>query len=246
MQNAALLLKQAAAKYLLAAMATWVPTQNHYLRDKAGHFLRTPLGFVQEDQAIARARYEATASDVAEIAFDPQNEPVYRGADGRLKTALLLMSLGSFEGGFQAWVDDGSCNTPEFQKRAKEQHRVECDGGAAFSIWQIHPEAGYAVKDGQLTLLRFLPHGYALAHSDDVVTGEKLARDRRYAAQIAYYLVRYSEHQYHSLCAYTGESCLGAHPLSDRREGRAKDYLARHPFEPPTEAEIAAALTLNP
>lgn len=239
MQTAALVMKQAVSKYLLAAMTAWVPMANHYVRDKAGHFLRMPLGFVQEDQAAVRARYEATADDLADVVLDTQNESIFRAAEGRSMSGLLLASIASFEGGFQSWVDDGSCNTPEFQRRAKSQHRVECDGGAAFTIWQIHPEAGYAVEGGALKLLRFLPRGYGVAHPDDVVTGQKLIRSRRYAAQIAYYLVRYSEHQYHSLCAYTGEPCLGAHPLSDRREQRAKSYFAHHPFVPPAEAVLA-------
>lgn len=229
------LLKQFAAKYILAAMMAWVPLGNHYERDAAGHFLRTALGFVQEDQQKVRERYEQTASDIVDIAFDPGNPAIFAGTDGRLKTALQLAALASFEGGFNDWVDDGSCNTPEFQKHAKAQHRVECDGGAAFSIWQIHPEAGYIIKDGELTLARYVPREYVAAHAEDVVTGPKLVAQRRLAALVAYYLVRYSEHRFHTLCSYTGENCMGAHPLALQRANRAKDYLAHHPFDPPPD-----------
>lgn len=234
-----ILIKKFVVGYILSAMISWVPLTNQYLRDASGHWQRTTMGFVQEDQTQARARYEAIARDIVDVSFDDNNTPLFKGADGRAKTALLSAAIGSLEGGYHKWVDDGTCNTAAFQAVAQAQHRNECDGGAAFSIWQIHIEAGYIFKDDELTQTRFLPKSYVSAHTDDLITKARIVADRHVAALMAYYLMRYSLHNYHSLCSYTGESCTGRHPLADVRLGRAEAYLRTHPFTMPSPEQLA-------
>jgi hypothetical protein len=78
--------------YLLAAMMAWVPLQAH-----------APL----ESQDDARARYEAIARDAASVAFDETESPLFAGEDGRMHTALLMLSVASYESWYQKKVDEG-------------------------------------------------------------------------------------------------------------------------------------------
>jgi hypothetical protein len=248
-------IKKLVAKYIYAAMVSWVPLTNQYERDHVGHWLHTPTGlYVQENQEEAQARYEAIAEDVVDVAFDDANPPIFSGDDGRLKTALQLAGIASYEGHFWKWVADGDCNSPEFQaseraKAAQDPHyHPACDGGHAYSNFQIHLY-NFVIKDGELFQAQWLEQSskeeereWIKTHKDSIITGKMLIADSRLAAQISYYLVRGSIKRTHSLCEYTGESCTtGHHPLAIQRTSRPMDYLRAHPFTMPTEAQIQLA-----
>lgn len=238
-----LIMKKLVAKYILAAMIAWVPLANHYERDKAGHFLHNDKGyFVQEDQNEVLARYEETAEQIAEVAFE--EPPLFQNDDDRSKTALLMASVPSFEGGFNKWVDDGTCNTKEFQDRAKKQNRVECDGGLAWSVWQLHMY-GYVFKDGDLVQARWLrlsakaeDREWIKAHESEIITGPQVIADRKLAAKLAYFIMKDTLHNHRSLCGYSGESCTGPHPLAAARFDRAVNYRKAHPFEIPSGDQL--------
>jgi len=226
------------ASYILSAMISWIPLGNQYERGLDGHWLRDSRGYyVQEDQAQALARYEATARDIASVALDEDNVPLFRGSDGRVKTALLLAAIASFEGGYHKWVEDGVCNTAIFKK----DHPHECDGGHAWTNWQIHMYQ-YVIKGGEMTQAQYLENSLDKAdrdwikeHKDDIIRPEQLTQDKRLAALVAYYLARYSLRNFQSLCSYSGEDCLGRHPKADQRKDRAVAYLRAHPFTFETE-----------
>jgi len=228
--------KQVVSKYIYEAMVRWVPLANHIQREHNGKYIRDERGlFITEPEAEVRARYEATASDIVDVAFDDNNPALFRGEDGRLKTALQLAAIASFEGGFQKFVEDGDCNKPGF----KIDGAGGCDGGAAFSNWQIHIwGGGYLIKDNELTQVQYA-RDYAKDHPDEIIKGDNLISDHRLAAQVAYYLIRYSLRNYHTLCSYTGESCDGNHRLATQRSDRAISYLRAHPFVPPASDELA-------
>jgi hypothetical protein len=76
--------------YLLQAMAAWVPPAQH-----------------PEGTDKAQARYDSIARDIATVALDEAQNPLFAGSDGREKTALLVASIASFESYFRADVDEG-------------------------------------------------------------------------------------------------------------------------------------------
>jgi hypothetical protein len=78
--------------YLVAAMIGWVPLHAH-----------TPSESVDDVQA----RYESIARDVVSVAFDEAESPVFSGPEGRTQTALLMLSIASYESGYRKKVDDG-------------------------------------------------------------------------------------------------------------------------------------------
>jgi hypothetical protein len=97
------------ATYIFSAMISWVPLSNHI--------------FTGESVENITARYELIAETVEKTALDPNREPLIVGEDGRIKTALLLASIASFES--QYGRDVVSCK------------RVG-DNGVAYGPWQTH------------------------------------------------------------------------------------------------------------
>jgi hypothetical protein len=78
-----------------------------------------------------RARYTEIASDIAAVAFDPAEEPLFSGADGRARTALVLASIAAHESTFRADVEDG---------------RARGDGGTSWCFMQLHIGSGKTVE----------------------------------------------------------------------------------------------------
>ena len=78
--------------YLVTAMLSWVPLHAH-----------APF----ESEADAQERYESIARDAAAVAMDGGEEPLFGGTNGRSETAILMLSIASFESSFKKKVDDG-------------------------------------------------------------------------------------------------------------------------------------------
>jgi hypothetical protein len=203
--------------YILTAMLTWIPVRN-----------LTPYG---ETEAEATARLRSVAEDICMVALDANEPPVFGRADGRVKTALLDAAVASMETGFQKFVDDGSCN----RRGYRADRRGDCDGGHAFTFWQLHVAGnGYILlEDGTLGSVFYSPAAIVKSAQDKgtVIRGPELLADRKTAIRVAQRIMRDSLKQHNSLCAYSGESCdEGAHPKASVRFERARTYLAQHPF----------------
>jgi hypothetical protein len=80
------------ASYLVVAMLAWVPVHAH-----------APL----ESQDHVMARYESIARDLASVTLDESETPLFEGPDGRTETALLMLSIASYESSFSKRVDEG-------------------------------------------------------------------------------------------------------------------------------------------
>lgn len=104
--------------WLFTAIASWVPPAQH----------RAPL-------ADTTARYESIASDLAAVALDPAEAPLFVGPDGRARTALLLASTARFESTFRADIDQQTVGTG--------------DGGVAFCLGQLHGRYATGLTDRQ-------------------------------------------------------------------------------------------------
>jgi hypothetical protein len=93
--------------YLVAAMVAWVPLYVHPQT---------------ESSADVRARYESIARDLSAVVLDDAEAPLFNGPDARAQTALLMLSIASFESAFRKVVDDGV---------------VRGDGGRSYCLMQI-------------------------------------------------------------------------------------------------------------
>ncbi len=196
--------------YLLAAMTTWMPVHEH-----ARH----------EASDVTEARYDAIAQDVAQVALDPDEQPLFEGEDGRVKTALLLLAVAYHESGFRGSIDAGLCKP------------YECDHGRAFSMWQLHPEDGLIFDGDVFTFARNRSASWRLEHASEIVDGPALVHDRKLAARAALHMLRYSMKHAHSLAIYTGEGGNG--PKAKLRMETALSFIRQNPF--PIDLSMAAA-----
>jgi len=103
--------------YLVAAMMSWVPLYAH-------------KAFEAPDET--KARYASIARDAASVALDEDETPVFGGPQGRALTALLMVSVASFESSFRKTVDDGT---------------VLGDHGRSYCLMQIRV-AGGTTREG--------------------------------------------------------------------------------------------------
>jgi hypothetical protein len=190
-------------RYLMAAQLAWSPLAEHR----------------SEDPDVVNTRYVAVATDVAQIALDPAEPPLFPGKFGRQRTALLLSALAYHEGRFFKFVDDGSCN----EKGFKADRRGTCDNGRAFSLWQIQAGRGLVLNGTTWSW-------WTIRTDASPITGSDLIQNRQLAARVALHMARASLKS-GSLCVYTGESCKGAHPNADARWSTAQKWFWTHPIE---------------
>jgi hypothetical protein len=94
--------------WLVAAMFAWAPARES-----------------------ERARYTEIASDLAAVVYDPAEQPLFYGDDGRAKTALVLASIAAHESTFRPDVDDG---------------RKRGDSGNSWCLMQMHIGAGRTIE----------------------------------------------------------------------------------------------------
>lgn len=141
-------------------------------------------------------RFPSIADDIVTVVLDPTEPSLFHDDPSKLKTAVLLATVAYFEGHFWEYVEDGTCNASDRSNPILKNG--PCDGGTAYSLWQIHPEHGLVLLNNTW--------GYS-THNDsiNVITGEKLLADRKLSAKTALHFLRASLNRNGTLCEYTGE-----------------------------------------
>lgn len=87
--------------YLVSAMMVWCPLSAH-------RYSQSSTMTDEQKDAYTLERYQSIATDLAEVATDPDEKPLFKGDGvlGRLESALLALSIASFESGeFREDVD---------------------------------------------------------------------------------------------------------------------------------------------
>jgi hypothetical protein len=190
--------------YLLGALAAWMPPQSAEMRD----------------------RQQSVASDIASVVEDPSEPPLF-GDKGIEMNGLLLASLAVMEGGLAKYVDSGLCNDVKWRATHKPMLRNgDCDGGKAYSLWQIHPGAGLVlVASGGYASLPYAGPSLGVE-----VRAKDLTSDRAVAARTALHILRQSFSEKRGMCGYTGES--GECPKGKVRLQKAASYYKEHAYRP--------------
>lgn len=149
--------------------------------------------------AVPTVDYTELAHAVANVA--ERVEPIRpEKPQARLYSAMVLVGLAYKEGArFAAYVADGRCNDPAW--RASPEgitllHWGGCDGGKAYSLWQVHIE-GRRITPAQMM-------------------------DQEFAASVAADIARKSYAGSKGLCWYTGE-WGGPCPKAREREAFAEE-----------------------
>src|SRR5579863_10095977 len=80
--------------YLVSAMIAWVPLSSH--------------NYTGDTESQTEQRYTALATNIAWVALDPNEEPLFSDEEGgRARTALLIAAVASYEsGGFRKDLDN--------------------------------------------------------------------------------------------------------------------------------------------
>jgi len=148
-----------------------------------------------------RDRYEAIAQDAVAVAFDAGEKPIYPGALGRTKTALMLLAIASYESGFRADVDDGT---------------VRGDGGRSWCLMQVNLGANRILLNDD---------GYAFSQDTSGWSGKDLVQDRQRCFRTGLHLMRASHKACGNLSAYTSGRCRKKEPKAIARAARASAWF---------------------
>lgn len=165
----------------------------------------------EESPEDRRARYMEIATDIAAVAFDESERPIW--GMGRVQTAAMLLALAIGESNLDPDVDGGPC----YRGGA---YRSRCDYGRAFSIWQIMIGKGRT------------PEGW---------TGAQLNADRQKAARTALHTARASwwscrrRPDEHRLALYAAGRCDRGHKGSAARVKLWRKLMAAKPLPKPPD-----------
>jgi hypothetical protein len=173
--------------YLVSAMLSWVPL-----------YAQTA-----ESKEEALTRYESIAQDVAAVAYDDQESPLFSGPNGRAQTALLMLSIASYESSYRKTVDDGTGLG---------------DHGHSFCLMQIRvgegiTREGWSGKDLIAERTRCFRAALHILHGSFNVCHKLPMEDR--------------------MSAYATGRCFENAAVSRSRIGRARNWWLNHPSPPP-------------
>jgi hypothetical protein len=173
--------------YLLAAIVTWSPPSDHDYYELREETLD---------------RYASIARDIATVALDPAEAPLFGGPQGRAQTGLLLASVAFYEsGGFRRDVDLGLGN------------RARGDSGRSWCLMQIN------IGDGT-TIERWTGHNLVEDRQKCFRAGLRKLRQSFAMCQNQSFADR--------LSGYTKGRCTDDDDFSHRRLNRALDWWSSH------------------
>jgi len=130
---------QALVVYLVAAMAAWANLPQDCETAKNAISCATWERYHGETIEASRERYQQVAEDIGAEAEQRPGD-----AKQNERVALRLLAIAYEESRFHVGVDDGTCNRSHVAARP-------CDGGRAWGMWQLHPEAMGGVYKGPLS-----------------------------------------------------------------------------------------------
>lgn len=193
---------KALSAYILTAMTAWVPINQHAYYEK-------------EEETTTR--YENIATDIAQVALNPSEPPLFAGDPdvARVKTALLVTSFASLESSFKASVDDG---------------RERGDHGTAWCLMQIRPALGLFLEGTGYDFAVHRPKQWRVENADRILKGTDLIATRTTCLIVGLHMLRQDK-----IYGYTGEGKGGK--KAEHRLNRAKKWYAEHPF-PVVEDEV--------
>jgi hypothetical protein len=173
--------------WLSVAIATWVPNLDVSVRGRA-------------------------AAEVVSVAYDPSEPPVFAGAQGRAKTAILIAVVASEESGFRTDVQAGHCRPGE------------CDHGRASCWMQLHAGSGIVLVGETWRMAARAERGVNVFKRADLVGEENEVSCLR----VGVHMIRSSLAAYGSLRGYTGERGRKA-PVAEARMRAVRRFVDSNP-----------------
>jgi len=210
----------ALATYLENAALSWMQLPDCSVSRVACQYFEAQE---RESPSVVGERIQQVSNIVAELL---QGEtPIWSDDTTGARTGLLLMHVAFHETRFRGYVWDGRCNDDAWRKGAEGVQLLRlgtCDGGHAYSPWQVHPERGFYLTFDGSDVNPF--HGELKIDATSI-------KDPKVAAVAALHMLRRSVRLTNSLRYYTGE-WSGPAPKAALRLDGALAYEHRRPFLP--------------
>lgn len=168
------------------------------------------------DETIAR--YRQIAEDAVAVAYDPGNDPLFGGDDGRARTAALMLSVAYHESGFRRDVDFGV------------GPNARGDSGQSWCLMQIRVGGGRTIE------------GWS---GRDLVRNRRHCFSSGLGAIRRSFIACRNNSRYELLNAYTSGSCNRGAPQSRDRMTSAFKWVAQHPV-PHNDESTATGLLQKP
>ena len=224
-------------RYLVSMLRNWAPDDRRHLKLRDG-----------TDILVEQVDYRSLVDD--EFAVAETESPIVEGDKDKTRSVALDLAVGFMESGLHEYVDDGRCtkygamlrleqirkrpNSTSVPKDMRELLKGgTCDGGLAYSMWQIHAKDEVG-RDGIVLYPDAREWSYAsYAHGKADGSQTVYARDfsdRRTAIRVSWHMLRKSIRQRKNLCGYTGEGSIC--PKAELRMNFASDWMRAHPFKP--------------
>ena len=135
----------------------------------------------QETVEEATSRYEDIAKDTAFVVWDPQEKPIFHGSRGRIRTAMVLYAVISYESAFRLDVDTG------------EGPMSKGDGGASWCLNQVNLGKKDKVGNTPIRIVVNVGGGYKFTtNQDEGWSGQDLVDDRQKCFHAALAILRSS------------------------------------------------------
>lgn len=162
--------------YLLKFLSDTIPLNQH----------------VGEDPIEVYERYVAHAENIADVALDPTEKPLFAGENGRVQTAMAIASIETFESFIKKGPIHGDCH-----EHADRRCRKPTDIPHSFCHMQIQPGPTGIVLDSET---------YHFAESGETgYSGVDLDSDPRLCNRVGLHMMRQSIQARSDLSIYTGE-----------------------------------------
>jgi len=195
----------------------------------AGRAPATPEA--KETQEEMNERYEAIAKDLVAVVYDKNEQPLFKGSQGRAKTAAVLLAIARYESDFRRDVDLG------------KGPLARGDGGRSWCLGQIN--LGEPDKNGQTPRrIGVDQNGYWVWSEPGQwgLSGPDLVNQRQNCFKAMLWMVRTS----FAICGkihksqvefylnlYAGGNCMKGYESSMKRMNLAKRWLTTKKTRPP-------------
>lgn len=188
----------------------------------------TPKGRAPELERVEVANRAANALEA--VAFDPAEQPMFRGESGRAKTAILLAAIAARESSMRPSVERGV-------KRG--------DGGTSWCFMQVNIRKGMRITFARdVDEAKLAPVLFWNAANEYGDTGQDLADDPTKCARYALHIARHSTRTCRDLTYYTSGHCGRGVRASTDRLDLMKSAIKSRAWKDGTGDDVSTAIEL--
>lgn len=199
--------------WMVALIVSVAPASNH-----------TRIEAARETKEETAVRYGEIAEDLISVVYDEKEQPLFRGPQGRAKTAAVILAIARYESDFRRDVDFG------------EGPRARGDGGKSWCLGQINLGEPNKVGDTPRRIGVDQAGYFRWSERGQGFSGPDLVQDRRNCFRAMLWVARTSfaicGHVYKKqpefwLNLYVASNCMRGYESSEKRMTLAKRWAQK-------------------